>query len=333
MAHGRKPRKPKHPKPKHPKPKPPAPEPPAPEPPAPEPPTPEPPAQLVGPAKPHGPGKSENPQFDYFTGFTSRVCDKCGDSEPLGEIMRCCPRCKVLWYCNRDCLRDHWKEHKKDCAQNVKSVSSAYMERDKDPGPVIEEHQRPCISRSVLKYAPGLDGNVTCPWTRLAAKSFFTGRSERDVFRILFDAVRVRAWDDTTMMKWAGNDLSMMSPKRASDRMVERFVDKAEKDGLLPKWWNQETREECIRFGHTEENWKNEERPPKPHQLVERYGTPDIILQLQVFAEQVYGPLEGRESTVYELKKRMKLERGELYANLLFAMHDESKRGEPMPLK
>jgi hypothetical protein len=40
------------------------------------------------------------------------VCDFC---EKPGDSLQSCARCRAVAYCNLDCQRAHWKEHKKDC--------------------------------------------------------------------------------------------------------------------------------------------------------------------------------------------------------------------------
>eukprot|EP00967_Tisochrysis_lutea_P054053 scaffold67421_cov33-Tisochrysis_lutea.AAC.3 len=39
-------------------------------------------------------------------------CSKCGRVSV--ELLRCA-RCGKAWYCNRDCQKGHWKEHKINC--------------------------------------------------------------------------------------------------------------------------------------------------------------------------------------------------------------------------
>jgi tetratricopeptide (TPR) repeat protein len=40
------------------------------------------------------------------------VCQNCGRG---GEVLRQCSRCKKVKYCNRDCQKENWKDHKKNC--------------------------------------------------------------------------------------------------------------------------------------------------------------------------------------------------------------------------
>jgi hypothetical protein len=44
-----------------------------------------------------------------------RRCANCEKGEPDGIQMSKCSRCKVVYYCNRDCQMADWKMHKKRC--------------------------------------------------------------------------------------------------------------------------------------------------------------------------------------------------------------------------
>ncbi|CAB9504691.1 Phospholipase Carboxylesterase superfamily [Seminavis robusta] len=44
--------------------------------------------------------------------FVGHECDYCGK---VLESIRRCSRCKKKKYCNRDCQKSHWREHKKVC--------------------------------------------------------------------------------------------------------------------------------------------------------------------------------------------------------------------------
>ncbi|RPA83751.1 hypothetical protein BJ508DRAFT_341341 [Ascobolus immersus RN42] len=46
-----------------------------------------------------------------------RKCHQCGK---ILENIKHCPKCKVAYYCNRECQTKHWQKHKKACAAAVK---------------------------------------------------------------------------------------------------------------------------------------------------------------------------------------------------------------------
>lgn len=47
-----------------------------------------------------------------------RQCDNCNNS--ITASIRLCSGCKKVCYCNRDCQKAHWKDHKKTCSYVVK---------------------------------------------------------------------------------------------------------------------------------------------------------------------------------------------------------------------
>ena len=44
-----------------------------------------------------------------------------------------CSRCKLVWYCSRDCQVAHWKEHKKNCSKNVSTNVQTVKKEDPLP--------------------------------------------------------------------------------------------------------------------------------------------------------------------------------------------------------
>jgi hypothetical protein len=42
----------------------------------------------------------------------SQTCSSCGAEVGPGRSLLRCSRCQVVWYCNAQCQKDHWKAHK-----------------------------------------------------------------------------------------------------------------------------------------------------------------------------------------------------------------------------
>ncbi|MHA1680187.1 MAG: zinc finger MYND domain-containing protein [Promethearchaeota archaeon] len=43
------------------------------------------------------------------------ICNKCKD---IGDAHKVCSRCKIMFYCSKDCQIKHWKEHRKICKKH-----------------------------------------------------------------------------------------------------------------------------------------------------------------------------------------------------------------------
>lgn len=43
---------------------------------------------------------------------------RCGHCAKMGDNLLRCSRCKNSWYCNKECQRTAWKQHKKVCYQS-----------------------------------------------------------------------------------------------------------------------------------------------------------------------------------------------------------------------
>ncbi|KAI9141644.1 hypothetical protein BKA69DRAFT_386027 [Paraphysoderma sedebokerense] len=49
-------------------------------------------------------------------------CAKCGKPKcDNGKSLKSCSRCLMTMYCSRDCQKNHWREHKKDCKKMASS--------------------------------------------------------------------------------------------------------------------------------------------------------------------------------------------------------------------
>ena len=54
-------------------------------------------------------------EFSYNVRDYPDHCENCGTAETKEAKLKKCARCKMVAYCNRDCQKAHWKEHKPDC--------------------------------------------------------------------------------------------------------------------------------------------------------------------------------------------------------------------------
>ncbi|KAK4209386.1 hypothetical protein QBC37DRAFT_443385 [Rhypophila decipiens] len=139
----------------------------------------------------------------------------------------------------------------------------------------------------------GLDQPIEKPFTRLNSGTYLHDRPEKDVFRLLIDVYRMRVEDE---YKFAGDvdEDSIYSGNQGMDgtQGFRRFLKKAEhrKRNLLPDWWSDAKREECIRFGKTGGGkWSRLNRAVEKSDIIEHYGDTQFPAQLRMLGEAVYG--------------------------------------------
>ena len=46
------------------------------------------------------------------------ICNECGQHDPNIKLLRC-GRCEVVHYCNVECQKKNWPEHKKKCKKRI----------------------------------------------------------------------------------------------------------------------------------------------------------------------------------------------------------------------
>ena len=53
---------------------------------------------------------------------------KCDNCRIILDNPMTCSKCKAATYCNLDCQRSHWKEHKKVCCIDIQNLTSEQMQ-------------------------------------------------------------------------------------------------------------------------------------------------------------------------------------------------------------
>lgn len=63
-----------------------------------------------------------------------RVCDACGLPPRDGKKLRCCSRCKDVWYHDLECQKKHYPQHKKRCRPSSKlSPTKSHEQEEQSP--------------------------------------------------------------------------------------------------------------------------------------------------------------------------------------------------------
>jgi hypothetical protein len=75
--------------------------------------------------------EDNNETEDYETeknDNNAKACKRCGKTSTIGAGGGQCAKCKSVFYCSRDCQKEDWKRHKKECdidpVITVKSTST-----------------------------------------------------------------------------------------------------------------------------------------------------------------------------------------------------------------
>lgn len=108
---------------------------------------------------------------------------KCDNCKKTDTSLKRCVKCKSAAYCDRDCQKAHWKQHKKDCSRLAGMKDSSDQSGAAKP------------KRSDAK-----------PFTAIYHGNFLHDRSEEETFKILIDMLRMRQEDTYALEGNASGD-------------------------------------------------------------------------------------------------------------------------------
>ena len=184
-----------------------------------------------------------------------KSCNACSKLEASSEEpLKRCGRCQDVRYCSTDCQKSDWPSHKSNC-KKPDSTSSGGLS-------------------NVAALLEGLTGGID-----------LHKLSEKDCFTQLIDSYRLRIEDDYNFHGDTCGLYGGHSPRKD----FTRFLVKAEKrKGLLPRWWSESKKEDCINFGMTSD-WPCLKAAVEKSDIVEHYGDRTMPMKLRIVAEKVTG--------------------------------------------
>lgn len=197
-------------------------------------------------------------------------CAKC--EKDLDTSVNPCDKCKMTLYCDRDCKKADWKEHKKICAKQANG--------------------------HLISPPKGLSQPIAKPFTRLDEKIWLHGRPHKDVYRLLIDAHRLRAYDILTMEGKISANSVYDDPSMAIVGFRSFLEEIESKAGILPLWWSVDKKNECLALGMEEHQWYSLKVPVDKDGILNRYGSTAFMMELRVFVESVTGRGPGGISAV-----------------------------------
>ena len=249
----------------------------------------------------------ENIQKDKRKETTILSCVICHKTENLKK----CAKCSTTPYCSRDCQKADWKTHKKLCAGNAAG-------RNTDNGT--------SNTNKIRGKAKNLSVKINKPFSRLENGTWLYDRPEKDVYKLLVDAYRMRM-EDNYMIECENTEGSVYDGSSNGLPAFRRFMNLAAKrPGLLPpSWWNAEKRKECEAFGmrkeaEGEETWGGLRTCIEKNDIMEYYGDRFMPMQLRMFGESVYGKGPGGQSGAAMRRMLISQENGNTQFSSLFSL-------------
>ncbi|RGP71117.1 mynd domain [Fusarium longipes] len=224
------------------------------------------------------------------------ACKVCQKTEPEVSLKRCA-KCSSEFYCSRVCQQADWKQHKKLCGKGPSASASASAGSGSNAGRTAG--------------TKGLDQPISNPFTRLDTGKYLHNRPEKDVYRLLIDAYRLRVED---MYKIEGEVMEHSLYSGSSDGLAgfRQFLDKTStRKGLLPPWWTPGKQKECEEFGMTSSE-QNLKTATDKADVIERYGDPQFPMQLRMLGESIYGTAPGGSDGSAMRKMLAAMEGGEI---------------------
>lgn len=148
------------------------------------------------------------------------------------------------------------------------------------------------------------------------------GRFREDVYKLMINAYRLRLDDDSKFLNVLDEDTIFTTTNIQGLTVLDRFIQMAELEGLMPGWWNSNEMTVCIATGSSE-GWSSTKRKITITDVNEHYGDPLMGLQLRIFGEQVIGKELIHDHLVKILEIQVILEQ----CSEFLSHHHETKEG------
>ncbi|KAL6872909.1 hypothetical protein J3F83DRAFT_772160 [Trichoderma novae-zelandiae] len=201
------------------------------------------------------------------------ACAHCQHDPAVNEpalTLSSCDNCKAVQYCGIKCQLQDWKAHK-----NIYCVNPTNI-----PVDVLGKPHKAHFLRTT----------IVNPFARLSKGIWLHDRHKQDVYVLLIDSFRLREYDDYTFGGTSNPD-SVYSGRPSSCPAFRRFVYQAEAKGLMPPWWSDQKRVECLAKGvdRSDDNWHDLHAMARDVEVVVVYEAAIMAMQLRMFAETVLG--------------------------------------------
>ncbi|KAL7793005.1 hypothetical protein V8C37DRAFT_402056 [Trichoderma ceciliae] len=201
------------------------------------------------------------------------ACARCRHNPAISKpalTLLSCNNCKSVEYCSLQCQLADWVAHKSLYCVNPAIIPA---------GTLAKPHR-----------VPFLRTYITNPFARLCKGIWLHDRHKQDVYALLVDSFRLREADDFLYARMRNSE-SIYNGRVSSCPAFRRFLDKAEAKGLMPPWWSDQKRVECLTMGldQRSDNYHDLYATTRDVEILVVYEDAIMVMQLRMFAESVLG--------------------------------------------
>ncbi|RMZ92282.1 hypothetical protein DV736_g500, partial [Chaetothyriales sp. CBS 134916] len=258
------------------------------------------------------------PSFYFDLPPTSMPCANCQHTVQVTAFAktRQCAKCNLVTYCSRTCERTHYQKHKKECGKKGQSLASSSSKGEAGGSGSGSGNSNSGRIRPPPLAAPSTAALLpfprqTKPFEALKKKEWLLLPSatqqywQQHVYMLLIDAFRLHQDDGMTFASVA--EIGSIYHNDNADSAVAfefGFLPVAQQEQLLPTWMTRKTGRfhghECVEFGMKNADlhmgggeegkaWGGLKTRVTEEDIVKWYGGESMVLQMRVFAWQVYG--------------------------------------------
>ncbi|KAJ6091921.1 hypothetical protein N7467_003890 [Penicillium canescens] len=180
------------------------------------------------------------------------VCNACGK---LMASPKKCGQCLSAFYCSKVCQKADWKAHKVICGGAVPPQQPTInVATTSEVTELAEVVARQASGKG--KSTPALQTQVPKPFTQLEVKKWrLFYRNEKDVYKLIVDAFRLRGWEDKLASTYLVSMMHNGVVTEAKSDVFRASLKLAWRKGLLPEWWSPDDTEKLIQFALADEAW------------------------------------------------------------------------------
>lgn len=215
------------------------------------------------------------------------ACARCQHNpvnNSQGLTLLTCENCLSVQYCSLGCQDADWSAHQIMYCMKPSSIPIEQL---------VEPH-----------FPSFLRTSLPNPFARLSKGLWLHDRHKIDVYALLIDSFRLREADDYWYAGLKKKE-SAFNGKESSVGPFRVFLNLAETKGLMPPWWSNKKRVECLGMGldQSSDNFHDLCAMTRDIEVLVIYESAIMLMQLRMFAESVLGTGPARTNGQLMLQK------------------------------